>query len=421
MLQTPRTDFGFVSTTKLLDFEPVRHLTSQHIALFAVSFLAVLTNQGVSTETNPLEQTEVFVSGTEGYHTYRIPAIIATPKGALLAFCEGRKSSAGDSGDIDLLLKRSTNGGKSWTAQTVVWDDGPNTCGNPCAVVDQQTGDIWLLLTHNLGADTEARIKVGTSKASRTVWVCHSRDDGRTWSPPAEITSQVKDPAWGWYATGPGVGIQIKSGAHQGRLVIPCDHSYDAAATGSSEAKIEFGSHVIFSDDHGATWKLGGVIRPKVNECQVVELADGQGTLLLNMRSYQGSHRRAEATSRDGGLTWTPPSDHAELIEPVCQASFLRLTWPGEHSASQLLFSNPADEKRRRNFTVRLSRDDGKTWPVTRTLHEGAAAYSCLVALPDGKIGCLYERGETNAYERISFAAFTLDWLTARTEVPASK
>lgn len=263
--------------------------------------------------------------------------------------------------------------------------------------MDQQTGDIWLLLTHNFGTDTEARIKAKTANRSRTVWVCRSRDDGQTWSKPAEITSQVKDPAWGWYATGPGVGIQIKHGAHQGRLVIPCDHSYDTTAAGPRETQTEFGAHVIFSDDHGATWKLGGVIRPKVNECQVVELADGQGTLLMNLRSYFGRGRRAEATSRDSGLTWTAPQNPPKLIEPVCQGSMIRLTWPGERDVSRLLFSNPADEKRRRNLTVRLSRDEGKTWPVAKTLHAGFAAYSCLVALPDGQTGCLYERGEKSA------------------------
>ena len=151
--------------------------------------MVVLTGRVLADDRERLEQTDVFVSGTDGYPTYRIPAIIATPKGALLAFCEGRKNGAGDSGDIDLLLKRSTDGGKSWSAQTVIRDDGPNTCGNPCAVVDQQTGDIWLLLTHNLGTDTEARIKTRSAEQSRTVWVCQSRDDGQTWSRPVEITN----------------------------------------------------------------------------------------------------------------------------------------------------------------------------------------------------------------------------------------
>src|SRR5262249_6561478 len=127
-------------------------------------------------------QAPVFVSGKEGYHTYRIPALLVTKKGTLLAFCEGRKNGPGDSGDIDLLLKRSFDGGKTWAKTQVVWDDGTNTCGNPCPVIDSRTGTIWLLATHNLGTDTEAMIVGGKSKGTRTVWVCHSKDDGATWS-----------------------------------------------------------------------------------------------------------------------------------------------------------------------------------------------------------------------------------------------
>jgi sialidase-1 len=149
-----------------------------------------------------------------------------------------------------------------------------------------------------------------------------------------------------------------------------------------------------------------------VNECQVVERADGQGTLLLDMRSYAGRSRRAQAVSPDGGRTWSAPQDHAELIEPVCQASLVRYSWPERGARSRLLFSNPADEKRRRSLTVRLSEDEGQTWPVSRVLHAGPAAYSCLARLPDGRIGCLYECGQTNANEKITLAVLELKWLT---------
>src|SRR5215510_7526783 len=129
-------------------------------------------------------QTPVFVSGQEGYHTYRIPSLLVTKKGTLLAFCEGRKRGRGDAGDIDLLLKRSFDGGKTWAKMQPIWDDGKNTCGNPCPVVDAKTGTIWLLLTHNLGTDTQRMIEAGTSKGTRTVWVCKSDDDGATWTKP---------------------------------------------------------------------------------------------------------------------------------------------------------------------------------------------------------------------------------------------
>ncbi|MBA4147486.1 MAG: exo-alpha-sialidase [Verrucomicrobia bacterium] len=361
---------------------------------------------------NELTQTDIFVGGVDGYHTYRIPSLIVTKKGTILAFCEARKSSKSDTGNIDLVFKRSKDGGTTWSPQQVVWDDGDNTCGNPCPVVDEKTGTIWLLLTHNLGNDHEKDIKSKKAKSTRTVWVCNSTDDGKTWSKPVEITRDVKDPSWGWYATGPGVGIQIKHGPYKGRLVIPCDHSFDEPTGGSRGLPIEYAAHSIYSDDHGKTWKLGGVITPRMNECQLVELADKKGTLLMDMRAYTGRSRRNHSISADGGVTWSKSVDHPELIEPVCQASILRYTWPGRNEKSRILFSNPADEKKRVNMTVRMSYDEGKTWPVAKALHSGATAYSSLAILRDQTIACLYERGDANSYEKITFARFTLDWLT---------
>ncbi len=367
----------------------------------AVTAFAFVLALGLATETAgqkpnrtgdvALDEQPVFTAGEGGYHTYRIPSLIVTKKGTLLAFCEGRKNGRGDTGDIDLLLRRSTDGGKTWGKTQVVWDDGTNTCGNPCPVVDA-AGTIWLLLTHNLGKDTEAEIVGGTSDGSRTVWISKSTDDGVTWSKPVEITKDVKKPEWTWYATGPGIGIQTKSS----RLVIPCDSK-------SEKGKVRE-SHIIYSDDRGATWKLGGVVGPGCNESQVAELEDG--TLLLNMRSYQANNRRLIATSKDGGATFTKPVEDQTLVEPVCQASLIRV--PGERNT--LLFSNPASTKREK-MTVRLSRDGGKTWPVSRLLHAGPAAYSCLAVLPDGGIACLYERGEKSPYEAIVLARFSRDWL----------
>lgn len=345
-----------------------------------------------------IEQVDVFVSGQDGYHTYRIPAAIRARNGDLLAFCEGRKSGGGDSGNIDLLQKRSKDGGRTWSAAQVVWDDAENTCGNPCPVLDETTGTLWLLLTHNLGTDRERDIAARTAKGTRTVWVAHSKDHGATWSKPVEITSTTKNPKWTWYATGPGVGIQIKDGPQAGRLVIPCDHNYDDAESGKHLS----GSHAIYSDDHGATWKLGDVIKPKVNECQVAELFDGRGTLLMNMRSNHGRNLRAQATSTDGGATWSGPIDAETLVEPVCQASLIR------HEAARLLvFSNPA-ARTRVQLTVKTSADHGRSWQDVAVLHPGPSAYSSLVALDGRTTGCLYERGEKRAYELITFARFTL-------------
>lgn len=334
-----------------------------------------------------LSQVEVFESGKDGYHTYRIPALIATRKGTLLAFCEGRRNGRGDSGDIDLLLKRSEDGGSTWPAPQVVADFGGDTIGNPAPVVDRKTGIVWLLLTRNNGAEHLKEIIAGKSTGTRTVWVTHSKDDGRTWATPVEITRDVKRSDWTWYATGPGNGIQTR----KGRMVIPCDHY--AAGT------LERHSHVIFSDDHGASWKLGGVAEDKTNESAVAELSDGR--LLLNMRSLHEKNRRAVARSSDGGITWSGVTLDEGLIEPVCQASLISA------GGRKLVFSNPASTKRE-NMTVRVSRDDGASWAASRVIHAGPSAYSSLAIIGRGMVGLLYERGETQPYERITLARLPL-------------
>jgi sialidase-1 len=358
----------------------------------SLALLALPPSTGTADVVEPLK-IPVFVSGEGGYHTYRIPSIIVTPMGALLAFCEGRKNGRGDAGDIDLILKRSTDGGKTWGKPEVVWDEADNTCGNPCPVVDTKTGTIWLLMTHNFGTDTEAAIVGGRGKGIRTVWVTSSTDDGHTWAKPTEITKDVKKPGWTWYATGPGVGIQLRGG----RLLIPCDSKSDGGKVRES--------HVIYSDDGGQSWKLGGVVGPDCNECQAVELADG--SVMLNIRTYRANNRRLVAISPDGGETFSKPAEDNALVEPVCQASILRL--PGE--AGGILFSNPASTKREK-LTVRLSRDEGKSWPHAKELHTGPAAYSCLTVLPNGDIGCFYECGDKTPYETITFARFPREWLT---------
>lgn len=339
-----------------------------------------------------VDEKVLFQAGEGGYHTYRIPSMIVSKNGVVLAFCEARKSGRSDNGDIDLIVRRSQDGGKTWGAPQIVWDEGANTCGNPCPVVDQKTGTISLLLTHNVGSDTEAKIVGGTSKGSRTVWITKSTDDGATWEKPLEITKDVKRPDWSWYATGPGVGIQLKSG----RLLIPCDNKLDGGKLRQS--------HVIYSDDGGKSWMLGGVVGPGCNECQAVELADG--TVMLNMRSYHGNNRRLVAISKNGGETFSRPIEDKELIEPVCQASIVR--GPGDKGG--LLFSNPANLKREK-LTIRQSTDEGKSWSESRLLFDGPAAYSCLTTLRDGTVCCLYERGIKSPYEQIVFARFSVDWI----------
>mgnify|MGYP001068300325 CR=1 FL=1 len=355
------------------------------------------------------EKTELYYIGMPGYNRYRIPSLIVTKQGTLLAFCEGR--TGGDSGDIDTLVRRSEDGGETWSKYQVVWSDGGNTCGNPCPVVDQSTGRIYLFSTWNLGTDNESEIIAGKSKDVRHPYFCHSDDDGESWSKPVCISDSARLDNWRWYATGPGIGIQIKLGKYTGRLVIPANHSYTETRQNvfRKNNNYGYGSHVIYSDDHGKTWQMSEPITPGCNESQVVELSDG--SLMMNMRSYNGKQCRAVSISKDGGEHWSNITHDPVLIEPVCQASMITYN-PGNNSnSSLLLFSNPADKKSRIRMTVRLSNDNGRTWPVSNVLYNGPAAYSSLTVLSNGDIACFYECGENNPYESMIFEKFSLGWL----------
>lgn len=348
----------------------------------------------------PTKPVDVFRSRTEGYHTFRIPSLIVTQQGNVLAFAEGRKSGGGDAGDIDLLLKRSTDGGRTWSAPQVVWDDGGNTCGNPAPVVDQKTGRIWLFLTWNLGSDHERDIMAAKSQYPRRCYVTFSDDEGESWAPPKEMPHLRKD-TWRWYATGPDKGIQLTQGPLQGRMVIPCNHSDH-----EDPDLHPYRSHVIYSDDHGESWKLGGVVGEKTNESTIVELTGGR--VMDNMRSYHGKNRRAISISDDGGETWGDILLDDVLVEPVCQASILRLNWPGpDDQPGRVVFCNPASRARER-LTLRTSHDDGTTWDHSRCLYEGAAAYSCLTKLANGNLGVLFER---DSYQTITFVEVNVAWL----------
>lgn len=360
------------------------------------------------TRMKDMEQSVLWHSQSNGYHTYRIPALAVTGQGNLLAFCEGRKRGLSDSGWIDILVKRSVDNGATWSEQQVVWNDHENTCGNPSPVVDLETGAIWLLLTWNRGDDGLNSIVKQTSRDTRRVFVTCSTDDGCTWVKPREITADVKQPNWTWYATGPGAGIQMQTAPYARRLIVPCDH-----IEADSKRKR---SHVIYSDDHGKSWQLGGrTPQDGVNECEVVEMVDG--CLMLNMRNYdrQNNKTRRVAFSRDGGLTWEKQRFDKALVEPICQASIRRFAWPAPGRRSVILFSNPASQESRVNLTVRASFDEGETWPWQKTLYHGPSAYSDLAVLGNEDIFCLFESGEQSPYERITLARFSLNCLETAT------
>ena len=336
----------------------------------------------------------VFQKGTEGYSCFRIPALIKTKTGTLLAFAEGRKNNCSDEGDIDLVVKRSTDNGKNWSKLSVIWSDGANTCGNPAPVVDQNTGKIHLLMTWNDGGDNIGEINGGTSKNTRRVYVTSSTDDGLKWETPKEITATVKLSNWGWYATGPCHGIQLSKGTYKNRLVIPCDY---IEVGGSKRGN----SHIIYSDDAGASWKLGGVVPvdPALNpnESTVTELSDGK--LMLNMRVGGSLNQRVYSISKDGGLTWSALTQAPELVDPVCQGSLTSSTVDNGYA---VFFSNAANTKRT-NMTIKMSMNDGTNWTKKKVVFTGPSGYSDLQMLSSDQTSILYEAGVGAYTDGIAF------------------
>ncbi len=332
----------------------------------------------------PLDRIDLFVSGKGGYRKYRIPALVVSARGTVLAFCEARRHTGEDYDEIDILLCRSHDGGRTWDAGLTVVTDGDRTCGNPCPVVDNRTGAIVLPFC----------------KDNQQVFVTRSEDDGINWSEPEEITDCAKDSSWSYLGTGPGHGIQLGSG----RLLVPC---WSDASPGPvtwrnpspSAGKIQ-SSFALLSDDGGRTWQRGEEMTTDASdECAAVELRDG--TVYMNMRSRQDKRLRAFSRSTDGGRTWTPVEYDPTLPEPSCQGSLVRL------DERRVVLSHPSNADARTHLTVRLSSDDCRTWPVARVLDEGSAAYSDLT-VADRHILCLYE---ADSYGRMILARFTPDWL----------
>lgn len=350
-----------------------------------------------------------FTSGQEGYASYRIPAVVATRSGTVLAFCEGRVDSASDHGHIDIVLKRSPDGGRTWGPLTVAADNGAQLAGNPAPVV-LDTGRILLVYVRASATASEKDILLGkvSAAAGRRVWVRHSDDDGVTWSSSVEITAQVKKPDWRWYATTPGHAVQLSTG----RVVVAANHTVPPTGEDLGNEPRYNSGHCLLSDDRGTTWRIGyldentnGYIN--VNETTAAELPDGR--VYFNTRNDSPSPgNRADAHSADGGLTLVKPfRPQAGLPAPICQGSVLQLRDP-----DVLLYSGPADPAARALMTVRVSTDAGTTWRPAHTVNGLPAAYSDLVRVDAGTVGLLYETGDFSAYETITFRRVPVTDLT---------
>lgn len=364
------------------------------------------------------EKVPVFVSGTEGHKSYRIPAVISLPDGQLLAFAEGRVHGAGDFGDINIVLKRSRDGGKSWQPLENVVDADSLQAGNPAPVVDLSDpafpgGRIFLF--YNTGNNHEGEVRKG--KGLREVWYKTSADGGITWSDAVNITTQVHRPDqlavnadyhfsedWRSYANTPGHALQFSKGKYKGRIYVAANHSQGPPKKGFED----YFAHGFYTDDHGKTFHLGQSVNiPGSNEATAAELSGGR--LLLNARNQRGDIKaRIVAISNDGGATWDKTYIDRQLPDPVCQGSILNIGW--KKNRAILAFSNAADTTLRDHLTLRLSKDEGKTWPVKQVVassgkgKDGYAAYSDIVLLPGNKIGVLYE---ADGYAKILFTVVT--------------
>jgi sialidase-1 len=376
------------------------------------------------------ETTDVFPARTGGYHHVRIPGIVVSNKGTVLAFGEARHADqgGGDWADIDIVLRRSTDGAKSWGPVQLL-EDGTRflnqrrntaarrkagqenfvTCNNPVMIVDQNSDAIHFLYCIEYDR----------------CFYCRTTDDGATFSEPVEITTTFEAfrPKYDWkvLATGPGHGIQLANG----RLVVPVWLSTGEGGGGHRPSCVS----TIYSDDHGKSWKSGEIVvnHPDlVNPSETVAAERSNGQVMLNIRSENDEHRRAIAFSDDGSTNWTKPKFDEEVYEPVCMASLLRLSTVADGGKNRLLFCNPFSTeprdsrpgnsfRKRQNLTVRLSYDEGQTWPITKVLDKGDAGYSDLAAGPDGSIYCLYERGGSRTAfdpEALLCTKFNISWLT---------
>lgn len=381
------------------------------IVILCVASVA-LRSTGVSALATQVHQYQIiFNGGTDSlngitYHSFRIPSIVRANNGTLIAFAEGRAANNRDYGNINLVYKRSLDNGSTWSSLSEVVGSGQGTWGNPTAVVDRDTGRVWIFMSwndqfHNQGG-TDGYEKID-SWGERRVFVSYSDNSGSSWVTPVDLTNALLPPGYTWDAIGPGVGIQITHTNNQDRLVIP--------ATGRN----------IYSNDHGATWQYD-LIPSGTGEGTVVEHTDGR--LIRNDRATTsvwetGMRRWVSTGSIENGFPAFAP--HNTLLDPKCEGSILRYTG----SPNRIYFLNPASTVSRCKMRVRISYDNGATWPISRKIHDwltddqtcsqGKGGYSSMAKTADFMTAALIEinenTGDTNSHRSIEFHKFNLPWI----------
>lgn len=366
--------------------------------LFNAVLALALSGCAVAPKSNPgsTPPVDVFVGGEGGHAVYRIPAATRLRDGRLLAFAEARASQA-DIGRNAIVMRRSSDGGRTWDAMREVAAIDGRSLNNPCVVEvtrGARAGRTVLVFQSYPAGAHEGRVPAGIDGPETChAHVIESDDGGETWSAPRDITRAVKrPPPVSTLASGPGAGIELRSGPHAGRLVVPFNQG-------------PYGDWRVFmavSDDAGETWRMCDTApedgRGHANEVQVAERADG--ALVLVARQFGGGARRKTAVSTDGGLTWGALRAAPDLVDPSCMGGLIAL-----EDGRRLVVTGPDDTARRRNGTAWVSDDGGASWPARVPFHAGEFAYSVPVALADGRLGVLYE---ADGCRRIAFAAVPL-------------
>lgn len=381
----------------------------RQIILFVFILFSFWYN-AVAQEANKTEPIPVFPIGEKPYSCYRIPALISLPNGDLLAFAEGRTTNCADFGNVDVVMKRSKDDGRSWSEMAIVVDNGGLQAGN-CAPVADLTDPNYpngrIFLFYNTGTSTEDDVRHG--KGLREVWYVTSIDQGYHWSEPVNITSQVHKPNqsavnskynsiedWRAFANTPGHALQLTSGRYKGRIYVAANHSRGNPLPNFAD----FRSFGYFTDDHGQSFHISEELPfPGSNEATAAELVNGG--LYLNARNQTGDPRfRIAAFSKDGGASWDTVYCDAQMPDPVCEGSVLNVD-PSD--LNKIVVVNPASQSHRENLTLRYSRDGGRSWNKSWQLVPGEAAYNDVCLTKKNHIGCLFEKGSDGGIYFLTF------------------
>jgi sialidase-1 len=355
------------------------------LVLGTTIFITLRYGQDYFNHENIKYTTDVFSQNENGYFCFRIPGLITLPDGSIIVFAEGRVKSVSDFGDIDLVMKKSRDGGRTWSELRVLWDAGDLSVSNPCPVFDFTTGMLFLHVITN----------------RKLTYVMNSSDMGETWSQPVEIN--VGKQEWFFAGPAPGHGIQLQSG----RLLIPGMYN----TNNNAEDPNAWGSFFYYSDDHGQTWQRGHDFGLGTNECSITELSNGTIISLLrpNTRT-DGQPYVKSSMSYDSGLTATQASPNLSYPTTICQISIVSYSHKTDPTIRDILISgHPLNPTARNSFGLRISMDKGVTWDRQIEIYRGPSAYSDLQPMENGTVYGVFERGKVMYQEKISFFVFDLN------------